>query len=1788
LQTTGHKVIYKAMPKQILIFFFLLLLLPFTGYGQNCTLNVTISSTGPTICSGTTVVLTANPSGGIGPYTYIWNTGETTPSISVNKEGTYTVTVSDKTPGCPSVKANKVISSIITPIAPRVSNQTVCTNTSATLTATGPGGEYRWYDVPTGGTALATGNTYQTPPITQRTIYYVETTISGCTSTRTAVTVNVTGRPVTQAATICPGNVATLSASGGDSYTWYDAATGGNQVGSGPTFVTPALFSTKVYYVVAIINGCTSVPTPVTARVTAAPQAPTAGNLTTCTGSIVTLHADAPDGIFDWFDVPTGGTSLISSPDYTTPPLTATTTYYVQTTINGCESSRTPVTVTITSPPASPLPQTVTICSGSSTSLTADAAPTGTYAWYDQATGGTLLSGNVTYQTPVLTSSTTYYVQHMNGACSSARTPIEVIVNPPPAPPSAGEPIICSGSVATLTATSSGGGTFQWYALPTGGALLFSGAVYTTPALTADATYYVQTTELGCVSERTAVKVTVLAPVPAPTVAAASVCSGSQVTLTASGSPDNYEWYDAATGGNLLITGPVYVTPELTTAKTYYVQSTANDCTSQRTAVTVTVTPIPAAPTISNQAICPGSSAHLTVNIPGGTAEWYAAASGGTPLATGNTFDTPSLSEATTYYVGAVNGTCVSGRTPVTVSMIDALNLQFSYPSGTFCTASANPKPIINNPSGGTFSATPGGLVFVSNTTGEINIAASTLGKYTVSFTYGGTCPGGSSVDITITATPNAQFAYAQSSYCQASRNPLPGFGNGASAGVFTSSSPNLVFRNKATGEINLKASTPGLYTIKNTIGAESGCPEVSFEQQITIDPQIIVNAGPDKSVSVGSSVQLDGSISSGAGKWSGPGSFSDVSDPRATYTPPANGATTVTLTLRSDAPAGTCGQLSSTVTIQINTVPVAPTVAGKTVCIGSVAMLQATAPGGTYNWFDVPTGGNSLFTGPIFRTPPVTANTIYYVDVTKNGLTSSRTPVNVTVTQTPAAPQVNNPPVCAGNPAVLTASGSTGTYKWFDVQVGGSSLSNDAVFTTPILTANKTYYVQTTVNSCTSERIPVDVVVTPAPHITSQASGIACSGTPFNYNIEASAASTFSWSRALVPGISNAAATGVTPGLLTETLTSTVNRPVIVKYIITPTVNGCSGPPFTYQVTVNPLPLVTNSPTASVCNDTPHNFTINLEPAGAGTSVSWSRAAVAGISNAAVTGQTAPIIKEVLHNTTTASIDVTYVFNYKTANCDGPPFNLVMTVKPEAKIISDDTGIACSGTPQNYAIQSNISSATFSWKRDAVANISNPAVTNQTNNVIDESLINTGTIPVKVTYIITPFAFDCAGTPFSYVVTVNPQPAMPKANGNSPVCVNSTIQLRTATVPNASYQWTGPNGYTSTEQNPDITNVTTANNGTYNLFVTVNDCTSPAGSVDVKVNALPVANAGLDVKKCASVPGIQLAGSVTGGTTTGIWSTQGTGTFSPSPLNDNANQPQYIPSAADLAAGSVTLTLTSTSKDNCTISTDEMTITFGQVSATSAGLDREVCSQDATVKLEGVKRSGYEGDVVWKTSGTGTFSSATTLDAFYNPSAADVQAGSVILSLTALTPSECYTATDRMTLKFTPPPTVNAGGTRYILPGKTITLSPSVNDENVQYLWSPAIGLSSTTVKNPVLTGSNTDQVYTLRITDSRGCVNTDQTIIKVSPTLTIPNTFTPNDDGNNDFWNIQGLVAYQDAVVDIFNRYGQQLFHSIGYSKAWEGTYNGKPVPAGTYYYKIDTKLNGQVLSGYVLVIR
>lgn len=1615
--------------------------------------------------------------------------------------------------------------------------------------------------------------------------------MNGCTSARTAVPVTLIAKPGVASATICSGSTATLQAAGGDTYTWYATPDGsGGGIGSGPSFTTPVLTQTTTYYVVAVKNGCASQPVPVKATVTPPPQAPTASNTSVCSGHTANLHASAPAGVINWYDVPTGGTPLISSPDYTTPPLTANTTYYVETQLNTCVSPRNAVTVFVNAVPPAPAPLSLSTCYGTSVTISPPPPPAGSdYQWFDQLTGGTLLHTGNTYPTPVLTDPATYFLQITNGNCASARVLVDVSILQQPAAPTVNAPIICNGTSATLTPTGPGG-TYTWYSTATGTTPITTNPSFTTPALKVTTTYYVTATSAqGCVSPRTAVTVTVLPVTPPPTASGQTICSGDQAMLTANSTFNNYAWYSQPTGGAAFSNAQVFVTPPLTATTTYYVE-TNNGCTSARTPVTVIVRPLPTAPTSNGPTICSGTSATLTASGIG-TIQWYDSQIGGTLLRTGSTYNTLPLTTATTFYVQNTNGQCTSPRTAVTVNIYPVYAPEFTYGSGTFCTGSGGTiTPTIYDPNGGTFSAAPAGLVFVSTTTGEIDAGASAPGKYKISFTNNGPCPKTTSATIMFTGTPDATFHYGATEFCQGSTHPVPIFGPNSSAGIF---SGGVVFENTSTGEIDLAHSKPGTYVIKNTIASTGGCPGSIKTQTITIDPAAGANAGPNQTVPVGTTVQLAGSIGGSAtsATWttSGTGKFSNANSLTSTYTP-GPGETTVTLTLTTDDPPGPCGKVTDQVVILFNATPPAPTVANPPpICAGSAASLSATAPGGTYNWFTVATGGTSIQTGPTFITPPLTANTTYYVQTTKNGLTSARTPVTITIIQPVAPPTlaVLNPVICSGTSATLTATGSSGSYIWYDAPIGGTLLSKQSSYNTLKLNANATYYVEAVQGSCVSPRTQVDVTVTTLPHITSASTGTVCSGTAQNYTITAdNPAATFLWSRAAVAGISNLAIANQTSSPITEALINTTASAIKVTYLITPSAGTCPGPVFKYVVTVNPTPVVTNPTTPPVCNGSAVNYTAAFNTPV--TALSWSRAQVTGISNAPVMGQANPTIRESLFNTTNAPIDVTYVFNFGTASCPGAAFNLTVTVEPKAVITGPSVFIGCTGEPLGYAIKSNVANATFVWTRPPAIGISNPPATNQTSPVINETLINTTPGIVPILYNIVPFVNGCPGTSFNLIVDVNPTMSIPTAKSNTPVCEGTTIELRTNPVTNATYSWTGPNGFTSADQNPTITNVTTANAGSYAVTVTVNGCSTQPVSTMVDVHTKPSVTVDGPQIVCSTVPFITLTGTVTGGSGTGIWSSSNGGTdFRPSV--NTLGTVQYYPTAADIANSSVTFTLTSTGTDNCAVETATHTVIFGPVPVVSAGVAQEVCSQATQVQLNGSRTvTTVTNAVNWTpVSGSGTFDNPSLFNAVYYPSASDIQKGSVTLQLNVVSPNQCEFPYADVTINFVPPPTISGGGTRYVLKGHTIVLYPTTSDPNVTYLWSPNVDINDPTLKNPTITG-DIDRTYTLTVTDSRGCVSQDAVMVIVSPELKIDNTFTPNGDGVNDYWNITGLIAYTDASVDIFDRYGQKVFHSLGYPKPWDGTYNGKPVPTGTYYYVITTNYNGQVLSGWVAVIR
>jgi large repetitive protein len=190
--------------------------------------------------------------------------------------------------------------------------------------------------------------------------------------------------------------------------------------------------------------------------------------------------------------------------------------------------------------------------------------------------------------------------------------------------------------------------------------------------------------------------------------------------------------------------------------------------------------------------------------------------------------------------------------------------------------------------------------------------------------------------------------------------------------------------------------------------------------------------------------------------------------------------------------------------------------------------------------------------------------------------------------------------------------------------------------------------------------------------------------------------------------------------------------------------------------------------------------------------------------------------------------------------------------------------------------------------------------------------------------------------------------------------------------------------------------------------------------------------------------------------------------------------------------------------------------------------------------------------------------------------------------TLTVTSPS-CGSKTDEVTVS-AHSVTANAGNDTTIKRGTTITLHASPFDSSYTYWWGSACGqLSYPLTANPDVYGS-VSCTYTLSIVDNHGCISYDTVRVTVEPSteLVFYNTFSPNGDGENDLWFIGNIELYPDNRLDIYNRYGQLLFHKVGYTNEWDGKYFGAELPDGTYYFILDTNADAGKFKGSITIIR
>jgi len=1290
----------------------------------NPTPTVTITPSPVTMCSGSSTTLTATGAAG-----YVWNTGATTSSITVSPTSSTTYSVIGSTcsnTGTQTVNVTVHPTPIVTLSA---SATTICSVTSATLTASGAT-SYSW------NTGATTSSISVSPGST--TTYTVTGTSLACSSVPQFITITVNPTPTVSVsaspAAICSGTSTTITASGGISYLWSTGAT------TSSITVSPA--SSKTYTVTGTAGTCSQQQT-VVVSVTPTPTVSISASASTiCSGSSSTLTASGAAN-YIWS---TGATTSSISVSPAT-----TTTYTVTGTTGTCTG--TPQTITITvnpTPTVTVSASATTICSGTSTTLTASGATT--YSWSNGSTASSI--------TVSPGSTKTYTVTGSAGGCSSAPQTITITVNPTPNVTASAVPAsICSGSSSTLTA--SGAANYTWSTGAT------TSSISVTPGATT--TYTVTGSSAAGCSEQKTITVTVD---PTPTVAvsatAGTICSGSSSTLTASGAT-SYSWSTGATTSSITVspgstttytvmgttcsntdtktitivvnptptviisagpgticsgssttltasgatnytwstgatTSTITVSPGGTT--TYTVSGSAGGCTDPSTTVTVTVDPTPTVTVVAiPTAICSGSSSTLT-------------ASGATTYvwSTGETSNSITVSpgSTTTYTVTGTTGAC---------SQIQTITLLVDPTPTVNVTAS---PPVICSGGSSVLTATGGTTYYWSTgaTTSSITVSPIVTTTYTVN---GIMCNDSTpeSVTVVVITTPTVTIAAAPPTICSGSSSTLTA--SGAIAYVWNTGA--------TTSAITVSPATTTTYTVSDTTGGCGGAKQ-TITLTVNTTPTITVTAYA-YSICSGSTDTLTAHGSSGYSWNTGVTGDSIIVSPLVT--------TTYTVT---DTVMG-CGSLPQTVTITVNPTPtITVSASPSTICQGSSSTLTASGAS-SYTW------STGDMTNPITVTPAVTttysvtgatcgnstpdtvvvtvtptpivtitatadticsgsndtltahgamhytwstgettssiivsplSTTTYTVNDTTSGCGGAAQTFVVTVNPTPTVTITALPStICPGSSSVLTASGAT-TYTW------NTTETSSAITVTPLI--NTTYTVTGVTGGC-SQVQTVTINVTPTPTVTILASPAAiCSGS--SSTLTAKGATNYTWS------------TGET------TSSITVSPLTATTYTVNDTTSGCGGAPQTIAigVTTTPTVLVTAADTI-ICSGS--STVLKVTGADAYT---WS------------TGETTSSI------TVSPTVTTTYTVTDSTAACSGAPQTITITVNPTPTITAIATpAMICSGTSSTLVASGGTN---YTWNTGATTDSITVSPTNTTTYTVYDTASGCGSVPQTVTLTVT------------------------------------------------------------------------------------------------------------------------------------------------------------------------------------------------------------------------------------------------------------------------------------------------------------------------------------------------------------------------------------------------------------------------------------------------------------------
>ena len=1218
---------------------------------------------------------------------------------------------------------------------------------------------------------------------------------------------------------------------------------------------------------------------------------------------------------------------------------------------------------------------------------------------------------------------------------------------------------------------------------------------------------------------------------------------------------------------------------------------TVASCTSQPIASVIITSPNPpTAPTISsNSPVCAGNSLNLTTSIT--TATFTYAWSG--PNGFTSTVANPTIANATTAASGAYSlnvtdiQTGCTSTTPSTINVIISANPLITNPTPTNPTVCATATGSITL--NGLLSSTSYVVVYTfnatnitpvtisSNASGQVIIPNLAAGAYTNIKVSLNSCESNVISSVSLSdpnppATPTASVL--ASPICAGSNINLSA--NSSTAGVsYEWSGPNSFTATGATASINnATVAASGTYTV---IAKLNGCTSLAGSVSVVVNaipatPSVTSNTP----ICAGTTLNLtsSGVVGTVSYNWSGPNTFtSTVANPTiANATTAASGSYSLTVTQNG------CTSASSSISVVVNAVPTITnsTPTNPTVCAtatGSITLnglLSSTSyvVVYTFNATNItPVTISSNASGQVII-PNLAAGAYTNIKVSLNSCESNViSSVSLSDPNPPATPTIlsNNSPVCSGGAIVLTANTSVlnATYNWLTPSgstASGATLSiNNAT-----LSDAGVYKVSITVNNCTSTPTSATVVVKPTPSVLNSSSNNPTDCASDNGNIILNgfvAGTTYTLTYTKNGVVQNASIVANTNGaIVVSNLFAATYDNVIV------TLNGCSSTavgPFVLSDPNPPAtPTITATPNDTICVG--NNLTLTANTTTTGNIIyTWSA------NNAFNNTTNNPIV----FNNAAASVSGIYSVTASLNGCTSATATIPILVYA-TPIISNTT----------ITHPTNCASSTGSITLKGLANNTNYIVSYTFNASVQTITSTTNasgdliipSLPAGTYSNIFVTLGQCPSANVGPVTLTDPAPpGVSIITNNSPLCEGATLNIEASSAAGVTYAWTSTNGYIGVGSSVTINPVSMLSSGTYTITAIKNNCVSTASAV-VSVKPYPLTDFSISPYVCMPNGVVSFTNLTTmpdGTTPTYLWN------FGDATALNTTTNPTHIYATAN----NYTITLKAIGGNGCSKTISKTFDKFFDKPIASFKVDKDTICVGPISYFTDLSTAPNSTVKSWLWNfGNGN---ETTIQ---NPSNKYIAPGNYIIQLVVSSNENCISDTIQKTVKVFQQPIIDAGQSFYIPAGTTLMFNPIVNDTlGIKFLWTPTYDFIKPDTLFPTLIVTH-NQTYYLLATGEWKCTAIDSLKVIALKRVFVPNVFTPNGDNIHDKWDIEELKDYPFVEVEVFNRNGQKVYQSSGYTSPWDGTLNGKPLPVATYYYIIDFKNNFPKQAGAVTILR